>query len=181
MEKTPDWSLYCVLKRPETAPDDYLDQFDTPEFWRNLVGQMIKQSAAVGVGDLQDRQSTLAAQFELPTQAGIVEEFDGVNHQEAVKLVFVISLPLLVRSYAIKLQFARESLSVRVPNIYNLQLGLPVAVVTSEGYSYFDCKLRKLFVILRTKREEDKAGEEPKKIEIVDTKTLENDLLFDVV
>ena len=56
-----------------------------------------------------------------------------------------------------------------------------------DTYSaYFDCKIRKLIVVLRVKTgNDDVVGDDneegPKKIEIVDTKKLENELLFDVV
>ena len=50
----------------------------------------------------------------------MVEEYDGINHEEAKKLIFVISMPMLMRGVAIQLHFGPELLFVRVPNIYNL-------------------------------------------------------------
>lgn len=74
-------------------------------------------------------------------------------------------------------------MAVRVPFLYKLELGLPINIDNLSAKSYFDCKLRKLFVILnaQTQKLNSTNGEASSKIEIVDTKKLENDLLFDVI
>jgi hypothetical protein len=47
-----------------------------------------------------------------------------------------------------------ELLNLRVPNLYALRLGLPRAIDTSEVKSFFECKLRKLFIVLTIKKKE---------------------------
>ena len=69
-------------------------------------------------------------------------------------------------------------MSIRVPNLYKIQLGLPRAIET-EGSGFFDCKLRKLFVVLTIKKETVETLTQLSAP--VDTKVLENDLLFDIV
>jgi hypothetical protein len=48
-----------------------------------------------GVGELTDRYQTLSDNFSLPVQDDVVEQFDGINHELAEKLIFVISFPIL--------------------------------------------------------------------------------------
>ena len=176
VEATPDWHLYCVVSESIT------DKFDTAEFWDKLVQEMIKRSEETGVGDAKDRLDTLAETFRLPTSEGDVEEFDGVNHEQARRLVFVVSLPVIMRGHAIQVKVSEDLLIIRVPTLYKLSLGLPSSVV--GGQAFFDCKLRKLFVVLPVKRHEEEAPTAQEKtvvVEVVDTKKLENDMLFDLV
>ena len=109
---------------------------------------MISRSEEHGVGDAKDRLDTLAKAFRLPVEDGIVEEFDGANHEEAQKLIFVVALPVIMRGHAIQLKTSSELLSLRVPNLYNLQLGLPSQIDPNSTKAFFDCKLRKLFIVL---------------------------------
>ena len=37
--------------------------------------------------------------------------------------------------------------SLRVPNLYKLQLSLPVAIEHDDCLSFFDCKLRKMIIV----------------------------------
>ena len=50
--------------------------------------------------------------------------------------------------------------SLRVPNLYKLQLSLPVAVEHEDCLSFFDCKLRRMIVVAPV--------QEPKIVEITD-------------
>lgn len=161
------------------------------DFWDKLVQEIITRSEETGVGDSKDRLETLTSNFHLPVQPDHIEEFDGLNHEEARRFVFVISLPIIMRAHAIQLKISQDLLHVRVPNLYNLALGLPLACHNSESSAtaYFEFTLRKLIVVIRVKRpEDDKADDEEdnqKKtvvVEVVDTKRLEgNDMLFDIV
>lgn len=45
--------------------------------------------------------TTLISSFRLPTEADLVEEFDGLNHELADKLVMVVSLPILKHAQAL--------------------------------------------------------------------------------
>ena len=54
-----------------------------------------------------------------------------MNHEEAYKLIFVVSLPVIMRGHSIQLKVANDLLSVRVPNLYALRLGLPRTVDTT--------------------------------------------------
>lgn len=44
---------------------------------------------------------------------------------------------------------------VRVPHLYKLEIGVPLRVDTQATRSYFDCKLRKLFIVLSQPSAED--------------------------
>ena len=150
VENTPEWQLYCVLNNEKNV----LSRFDKADFWDKLVGEMLKRSEETGVGDLKDRQETLAQSFRLPIDPDTVEEFDGMNHEEAYKLIFVVSLPVIMRGHSIQLKVSSELLSLRVPNLYLLRLGLPRAIDTREVKSFFECKLRKLIIVLTIKKKE---------------------------
>ena len=150
VENTPEWQLYCVLNNEKNV----LSRFDKADFWDKLVGEMLKRSEETGVGDLKDRQETLASSFRLPIDPDTVEEFDGMNHEEAYKLIFVVSLPVIMRGHSIQLKVSSELLSLRVPNLYVLRLGLPRAIDTREVKSFFECKLRKLIIVLTIKKKE---------------------------
>lgn len=63
-----------------------------------MISQMIQRSEELGVGDTSDRLTTLMDKFQLPTQPDLVEEFDGLNHEEAKRLVFLIALPIMKHS-----------------------------------------------------------------------------------
>ena len=85
---------------------------------------------------------------------GSVEEYDGVNGDEAKAFILVIALPLLVRGHAVMTRVLEDIISVRVPNIYRLQLGLSHAIDEKRSASFFDCKLRKLFLTLPVRQQE---------------------------
>lgn len=78
----------------------------------------------------------------------MLEAYDGLNHAECTGLVLQVRLPMLVRGHAILTRVFQDIMSMRVPNLYKLQLGLPISVDESACKSYFDCKVRKLFVYL---------------------------------
>lgn len=174
--------MYCVLNG-ESA-----EKFDTADFWDKFIQEIIKRSEEQGVGDLKDRMDTLATNFRFPVQYDQLEEFDGTNHEDAHRYVFVVSLPVIMRGHAIQLKVSSEVLQIRVPNLYNLALGLPSVIHTTEGATaYFECQLRKLIVVVKCKRAVE-AAEQPEVdeqktvvVEVVDTKKLENDMLFDIV
>eukprot|EP00351_Strombidinopsis_sp_SopsisLIS2011_P002475 CAMPEP_0116873784 /NCGR_PEP_ID=MMETSP0463-20121206/5077_1 /TAXON_ID=181622 /ORGANISM="Strombidinopsis sp, Strain SopsisLIS2011" /LENGTH=73 /DNA_ID=CAMNT_0004516437 /DNA_START=1084 /DNA_END=1305 /DNA_ORIENTATION=+ len=44
--------------------------------------------------------------------------------------------------------FQDDIISLRVPNLYKLELGLPVKVDRTKACSFFDCKIRKLIIVL---------------------------------
>ncbi|CDW72984.1 protein kinase domain protein [Stylonychia lemnae] len=184
VEKTPEWQLYCILKQENEQKQEYLERFDQEDFWNNMVNELVRKSDESGVGDSQDRFNTLAQTFRLPEEVDLVEEFDGTNHELAQKLVFVISLPILKHAKVLQVRVSNEVVAIRVPHLYKLELGLPIQVDNQSARSYFEGKLRKLFVILSLKptlSQQDQSESLPSKIEIVDTKKLENDLLFDVI
>ena len=97
VENTPEWLLYCVLNDEPNV----LQRFDRADFWDKLINEMLKRSEEIGVGDVKERHETLAAGFRLPVDPDTVEEFDGANHEEAHKLIFVVSLPVIMRGHSI--------------------------------------------------------------------------------
>ena len=54
---------------------------------------------------------------------------------------------MLVRGHAVILQALDDVLTIRVPNLYKLQLSLPSAIEHNSAHSFFDCKIRKLIVV----------------------------------
>jgi hypothetical protein len=87
-----------------------------------------------------------------------------VNHDEAKSFIFVVSLPLLVKSVAVNLRVTDDIFYVRVPNIYNLALGIPKKVDFDNAVSYFDCKIRKLFVVVPVLQNDDDCKKSDKRI-----------------
>jgi hypothetical protein len=45
-----------------------------------------------------------------------------------------------------------DIITMRVPNLYRLTLGLPCSVFENSTHSYFDCKIRKLFITMPVRR-----------------------------
>lgn len=89
------------------------------------------------------------------------EEYDGLNADEAKHLVLIVTLPLLVRGHSVNLRVLDDVLTLKVPNMYKLQLGLPKVVVQDDTVSFFDTKIRKLIIIAPVKEEEVKIEEIP--------------------
>ncbi len=132
--------------------------------------------------------------FQIKTQLDLCEEFDGVNHEEALSFVLVIDLPMLVRGHSISTRVLDDIISMRVTNLYKFQLGLPRSVIEKDCKSFFDCKLRKLIITIPVKQLEVEAPIEqviaaPEAAKPITarpvTEELDNlttdDLLFDVV
>ena len=135
-EKEPAWNLYCVL-------DERLNkEFGTEGYLSKIVSDSYENDAA---GDDKDRWASLQENFELKQQLDVLEEFDGLNDEEACGLVLCVKLPLLSRGHAIQVHtLSKEFVQVSVTNLYHLALALPFKV---EGaVSFFDCKIRRLFI-----------------------------------
>lgn len=119
-------------------------------------------------------------------------------------MVLVVHLPTLMRGHAIQTQIKEEFLKLRVPNLYKLELGLPVDAEEEDAYSFFDCKIRRLICVIPVKQprfeeivEETAAPEieifeatdiqteTPKIVEIspepVAAQDEDDDLLFDII
>ena len=64
----------------------------------------------------------------------------------------MISFPLLVRGHAIHTRVYDDIITLRVPNLYKLSVGLPCSVLENSTHSYFDCKIRKLIVTMPVRR-----------------------------
>ena len=62
-------------------------------------------------------------------------------------MVLVVNLPMLVRGHSVILQMLDDVITLRVPNLYKLQLCLPSAVEHQNAKSFFDCKIRKLVIV----------------------------------
>ena len=134
-EKKPAWQLYYDLEGDESIT--------TPEYWTKVIEDQFELIA----GDENDRWSALRNKFRLNQDYEIFEEFDGLNHADAHFLVLVVDLPMLVRGNAVMLSALDDVLTIRVPNLYKLQLSLPSAIEHNSAYSFFDCKIRKLILV----------------------------------
>lgn len=94
---------------------------------------------------------------------------------------------MLVRGHAIVTKILEDIISIRVPNLYKLTLGLPCSILEHSTTSYFDCKIRKLIVAMPVRRIEEVQEivfeAAPVKVEeIITTQVLQtDDLLFDVI
>ena len=94
---------------------------------------------------------------------------------------------MLVRGHAIVTKVLEDIISIRVPNLYKLTLGLPCSILEHSTTSYFDCKIRKLIVAMPVRRVEEvqEIVFEPAPVkveEIITTQVLQtDDLLFDVI
>lgn len=69
-------------------------------------------------------------------------------------------MPMLVRAHAIDLKVVPEAISLHVSSIYTLQLCMPREIDTSKVQSFFDVKLRKLFVVMTSKPPKEEEEEE---------------------
>jgi hypothetical protein len=85
----------------------------------------------------------------------VLEEYDGMNADKAKFLVMCISMPMLVRGHAIQTKVLEDIISIRVPNLYRLSLGLPCSILEHSTSSFFDCKIRKLIVAMPVRRIEE--------------------------
>ena len=85
--------------------------------------------------------------FKLPQQLDWFEEFDGLNHEGAKYMVLVVTLPLMVRGTNVQMRILDDIFLLRVPNLYKLQLSLPIAVSHTDCISFYDCKLRRMIVV----------------------------------
>ena len=75
------------------------------------------------------------------------EEYDGLNQSEAMGMLLVVKLPLLARGHAIQCNvLADEHIMIQVPNMYNLMLGLPFRIDSENMTTFYDVKIRRLFV-----------------------------------
>lgn len=84
-----------------------------------------------------------------------MEEYDGMNADTAKFLVIQVNLPMLVRGHAIQTKVLDDILSLRVPNLYKLAVGLPCSILENSTASYFDCKIRKLIIAMPVRRIEE--------------------------
>lgn len=62
-------------------------------------------------------------------------------------MVLTVALPLMIRGAGVNMRVLDDIFSLRVANLYKLQLGLPVAIEHEDAYSFFDCKLRKMIIV----------------------------------
>ena len=134
-EKKPEWQLYYDLEGDENLL--------TQQYWTKVIDDQFELIA----GDENDRWNSLRNKFSLKQEYEIFEEFDGLNHEDAEFLVLVVSLPMLVRGHAVMLQVLDDVLTLRVPNLYKLQLSLPSPIEHNSAQSFFDCKIRKLIIV----------------------------------
>ena len=88
-----------------------------------------------------------------------------MNHEGSKHMVILVTLPLLVRGAAVQMRVLDDLFSLRVPNLYKLQLSLPVAIEHEDALSFFDCKLRRMIIVAPVR--------EPKIVEIGDDDEIE--------
>ena len=96
-----------------------------------------------------------------------MEEYDGMNHEDAKFLVLVVSLPLLVRGHAVQTRVMDDIVSLRVPNLYRITLGLPCSVLENSTSNFFDCKLRRMFLVMPVRKAVELTEEEARPAPVV--------------
>lgn len=139
-EKEPVWQLFVDLEGRK--------EYESGEYWRTKL----EEEAEMYAGDEADRWASLSETFSLNTDGGKFEEYDGLNHDGAKNLVLLVHLPMLMRGHAIQTQIKDEFLKLRVPNLYKLELGLPVDAEEEDATSFFDCKIRRLICTIPVKQ-----------------------------
>ena len=112
----------------------------------------------------------------------MLEEYDGLNNVDADGILLVVTLPLLTRGHAIQCHVLdQEYIQVQVPNIYHLLLGLPLCVDQSKVQTFFDCKIRRLFVHAPKREVAPKPTEEYEEEPVLgEEEDLFNDVIEDV-
>lgn len=141
-EKQPEWKLFCYMGEENIGAQQY---------WMDMIQRQFDNCA----GDEDDRWNTMQKQFTIEQRLDILEEYDGMNHDQAQQFVMQVSLPMLVRGHSIQTRILDDILSIRVPNLYRLTLGLPCSVLENSSSTYFDCKIRKLIIVLPIRRIEE--------------------------
>jgi hypothetical protein len=87
-----------------------------------------------------------------------------------------------MRGHAIQTQVKDEFLKLRVPNLYKLELGLPVDTEEEDACSFFDCKIRRLICVIPIRKPrfeeivEDEAAPEAEVFEAPATTIVEDSL-----
>lgn len=135
-EKKPTWNLYYGLGESQ-------DVLMEKDYWLKTFEDHFEQK----VGDADERWNELRENFKLGEELDVFEEFDGINHEGSKYMVLVVSLPLLVRGNGVHMRILDDIFSLRVHNLYKLQLSLPIAVEHEDCLSFFDCKLRRMFIV----------------------------------
>lgn len=177
------------------------------EHWVQTIEDHFEQK----VGGEEERWTELRENFKLSQTLDVFEEFDGINHEKAKYMVLVVSLPLLVRGNGVHMRVLDDIFSLRVHNLYKLQLSLPTAVSHEDCLSFFDCKLRRMFIVApiqepmiqeiteeeapvhalddysQSRNEDEKVENSEATEEVTERETIESaatpsdDLLFDIV
>lgn len=165
-----------------------------------LVAQMREEQPDQAIKNAEQAYQMLVNnQLVLEEKEEEFEEYDGLNHEEARGFLLLVDLPVLTRAHSLDIRVSPQFVRVYLYQIYKLELGLPLDIEAAEAKSFFDCKLRKLFLYLPKKAEkaethqEKTKGEEESKVETreekeeeeevaVSTQPLQsNEMLFDIV
>lgn len=96
-------------------------------YWNQVVKAHFDSQA----GDEEDRWRTLREDFKMTTEEEFFEEYNGLNHHEARSLVLIVTLPMIVRTHSVAVRVMKDIISIRVPTLYKLDLGLPLDVEDS--------------------------------------------------
>ena len=116
----------------------------TKSFWLRFIQNQFEGQA----GDENDRWEALKKSTKLNEVSGSLEEYDGINHDAAKQFVLIVSLPLLVRGHSVSVKVLEDIVSIRVPSLYKLQLGLPRKIEADSANAFYDCKARHLFLVV---------------------------------
>ena len=84
-----------------------------------------------------------------------MEEYDGMNADQAKFLVMMVEMPMPVRGHAVQTKVLEDIIAIRVPNLYRLSLGLPCTILEHSTSCFFDCKIRKLIVAMPIRKIEE--------------------------
>lgn len=78
------------------------------------------------------------------------EEYDGLNDQIQAFLL-VANLDMLMRGHSVKVKVDDWKVNILVPNLYKLNLNLPLEFDSSMSSAKFDCKKRQIYLFFPMK------------------------------
>jgi hypothetical protein len=129
--KTPNWNL-LILKNYESSNFNFIKKLVLNK------DDMIKHKFSLKSFDNNTKSDS---EF-------IYYDGTNANPKYGNCLLYLISMDLLSKSFAINLNICDEGIYLNCPQIYSLQINLPFGVNSQEAFSYFEKSSRMMFIYL---------------------------------